>query len=654
MIIEALKQNQCILAWNGQVATANAPKAITPAGNVTQLLPFSGAGIGMFDGTGDYLTVTYNSDLDPGANDFYFECYVYFLSQAERFILVASTTSTLPFYISMYPSTYKLHFQFKNSSVTSYNAESASAITTGAWHHCVCQRTGNNIAVALDGVWGTSTDITGSALVAGTNWLIGEWYNATRYMYGNLSEFKYKIGSSPYTIGTNFTPQYRQLESDSNTKLLLHFNTTGTAFTDYSPSAHTITPAGNATQLCSPCGSGVAYFDGSGDYLSTPDSADFAFGTGNFTFECNFYRTSASFNNNYQLLMTHGNGDGGANVLRFGIGSANILYFDIVSADVYIAQLSYSITFALYTWYHVAAVRSGGNLYLFIDGTLVDSDTTSITYPNYTGAFIIGAFHSSGTTYNRNFPGYMTDVRVSNYARYTEAFVPSTIPFKPDPYTKLLLHMDGTGAAFYDSSDPPGDNGFPILPDGVTITPTGTFAVQKMKDGRNIWAFDGSTNYITISDHASWSMFLNDFTIAGWFKFDSIAANRLIIGQYVDANNQWYMVWTTSNVIQLYGIVSGTATFNYSCPLTAVANTWYHMVVERSGSSCIMYVNGVAQTVTATTAWTAVATNIASTLNIGGMNSVYMLGNIKDLQLLPGKALSLDQIGALYQETFIY
>ena len=84
--------------------------------------------------------------------------------------------------------------------------------------------------------------------------------------------------------------------------------------------------------------------------------------------------------------------------------------------------------------------------------------------------------------------------------------------------------------------DDDGDKcGFLILPDGVTVTPSGTFTTQKMKDGRNVWKFDGSTNYITISDHASWSMFLNDFTIAAWVKFDSIAANKTIIGQYTDA-----------------------------------------------------------------------------------------------------------------------
>jgi hypothetical protein len=213
--------------------------------------------------------------------------------------------------------------------------------------------------------------------------------------------------------------------------------------------------------------------------------------------------------------------------------------------------------------------------------------------------------------------------------------------------------MDGVGAAFYDSSDPPGDNGFPILPTGVTVTPNGTFTSIKGKDGRNYYKFDGSTNYVSLSDNDVWSMFLNDFTISGWIKFTTVATAKMIIGQWVDDNNNWYLYWTpSSNVIQLYGIVSSTITFSYTCSLIPVANTWYYITVERSGSSCLMYINGVSQTVTVLNAFTAVATNIASVVGIGKANTVYQEGNIKDLMIFK-KALTQDQIAALMNETYI-
>jgi hypothetical protein len=50
--IESLKQNNCVLAWNGGPTTVNTPKQISSFGDCKQILPFAGAGIGMFDGTG--------------------------------------------------------------------------------------------------------------------------------------------------------------------------------------------------------------------------------------------------------------------------------------------------------------------------------------------------------------------------------------------------------------------------------------------------------------------------------------------------------------------------------------------------------------------------------------------------------------------------
>jgi hypothetical protein len=50
--------------------------------------------------------------------------------------------------------------------------------------------------------------------------------------------------------------------------------------------------------------------------------------------------------------------------------------------------------------------------------------------------------------------GHMDEIRVSNSARYTTTFTPSTTPFVNDANTLLLLHMDGTDAStvFFDDN----------------------------------------------------------------------------------------------------------------------------------------------------------------------------------------------------------
>ena len=79
---------------------------------------------------------------------------------------------------------------------------------------------------------------------------------------------------------------------DINTKLLLHLDgtdnsTTDADFIDSSASSHTVTQEGDAKleNTEKQFGETSAYFDGTGDYLSVPDSDDWEFGSGDFTID---------------------------------------------------------------------------------------------------------------------------------------------------------------------------------------------------------------------------------------------------------------------------------------------------------------------------------------------------------------------------------
>jgi hypothetical protein len=657
--VEALKQNGCQLWWPGQVASSNAPKAITAAGDAKQILPFPGAGIGMFDGTGDFIELPNHSDFDFGTSLWTIECYCYIKDYSSTTKMIFRTPYGDTGYGSIsigVTTSGKIASGISLDGSTWVNASTivwASTLSVNTIYHiALVRRADGYVKGYINGVEDFSYNLGVSSSLVTPNRTIKIGYGSSGdnlYFNGNLSEFRV---SSVARYTANFTPPRRQLESDEHTKLLIHFNRNDTTFIDSSPSAHTITAYGNAKQLCSPCGSGVAYFDGSRDYLIIPDSDDWFFGTNDFTIEfwyCPLALRTTVGGSLFEIRTTE---YVSPLVIFHDYSGNNNTYGVMFSWDWTVSRAMKSTTSAAVgRWDHFALVRQGSTFKLFLNGVVESTYTSSNSIGNSGDPLYIGGVPFRA---DASINGLLCNYRISKYiARYTSNFTPQTTPFAPDPYTKLLLHMDGVGNAFYDSSDPPGDNGFPILPDGVTVTPSGTFTTQKMKDGRNIWKFNGSTNYITISDHASWSMFTSDFTIVAWVKFDSIAANRTIIGQYTDTNNQWFVRWTTSNVIQLYGITSSTARFDFTCPLTPVAGTWYHVVIQRSGSSCVMYINGVAQTVTQTTAFSATATDIAAVLSIGKINTEYQAGNIKDLQIFT-KALTMDQISALYQETYIY
>ena len=82
--------------------------------------------------------------------------------------------------------------------------------------------------------------------------------------------------------------------NDSNTRVLLHFDgaDASTTMTDSNVggAAHVWTAAGNAQIDTAQAQSGGAslLLDGTGDWVSTPDHADFAFGSGDFTIDCWF------------------------------------------------------------------------------------------------------------------------------------------------------------------------------------------------------------------------------------------------------------------------------------------------------------------------------------------------------------------------------
>jgi hypothetical protein len=321
--------------------------------------------------------------------------------------------------------------------------------------------------------YNVTSDNSANPILIGKDSVFGRDFN------GKLSELRISIGIARYTA--NFTPPRHQLQSDEHTKLLIHFNRNDTTFIDSSPSAHTITQYGDAKQLCSPCGSGVAYFDGNGDYLTCGTVADWSYlHKSNAKYSINFsFMCTSLTNSDFNVILDTASSSNNSGILVGIVGATGTIRFAIakaVSQNYYIICES-TATIVENTWYNVVITYddtlAADNAKLYVNGTLWKTATKSGT-PSSSDCYAainIGR-HASNERY---FKGYISEVRVINSV---VSPLSPTQPFSPDPYTKLLLHMDGVSNAFYDSSDPPGDNGFPILPDGVTVTPNGTFTTQ--------------------------------------------------------------------------------------------------------------------------------------------------------------------------------
>ena len=191
-------------------------------------------------------------------------------------------------------------------------------------------------------------------------------------------------------------------------------------------------------------GSASLALDGTGDYLRYASQPDFEFGTGDFTIEGWFYRSTTGV---------------GVSLLDFRTTTSQSAPWIQLTAGgslVYTVNNTTRISgvggIAAGSWYHIAVSRSGTNTRMFVNGSQLGSTwTDTTTYVQ--GQLTIGARFLN----DLNFNGYIDEVRISKgVARYTSNFTAPTNAFTSDSSTVLLLHFNGT------------NNSTIILDDGVT------------------------------------------------------------------------------------------------------------------------------------------------------------------------------------------
>lgn len=187
---------------------------------------------------------------------------------------------------------------------------------------------------------------------------------------------------------------------------------------------------------------GSLLLDGNGDYIKSPNSTAFGFGTGDFTMEAWIYQTTVSglqpiiccregaLTGNYSnVLVTNGSKIGWSNGAIFVAGAT---------------------TLTANQWNHVAVTRQSGTVKLWLNGSQDYSGTQTVNVGTGTRPIAVGSFDSGGNFLS----GSIDLVRISNTYRYTTGFTPA-VDFSSDGNTKLLLKFDDQddgATTFTDSS----------------------------------------------------------------------------------------------------------------------------------------------------------------------------------------------------------
>jgi hypothetical protein len=189
-------------------------------------------------------------------------------------------------------------------------------------------------------------------------------------------------------------------------------------------------------------------------------------------------------------------------------------------------------------------------------------------------------------------------------------------------YVTALLHADGTNGA-----------------------QNNTFINQTLPlgAGYNVGYFDGTGDYLSITDNGAFDFGTGAFTVEAWVMPMSFPTDgNSIVAGIGPTNGDWMLAMTSAADVRwgrnhvAWDLITSGVTF--------VANTWYHIAVCKTGSTLRIYVDGIQRASASNTR----SYNIAnSTLAVGARqltNSVlgageFFNGYISNLRILKGVAL---------------
>ena len=551
------------------------------------------------DGTNDYLTVASGSEFQtfnsaPFTIEGFFYCTENTTSDFQ--IIMSTGTGSNNWNIAIRPSDKR--FQLYDGTARSTDA----AWSVNTWHHFAVCFDGTTLRQFIDGVQIRSESYS-NLTSANTNIDIGRHAAASNYFTGYLDDIRITKSVALYT--QNFVPPSQAVgaslsgtnETNSTTdftslKLNLDSN-----FTDTGPSGHSMTANGN-TQISTAqkkFGAGSALFDGNGDYLSTPASSDFAISSGDFTVSLWYYPISEGPTNgdpHYSRVFNFGNywNNTDAVVLmdRPVSGNGKFVFQAYSISQVYHMYSTTSVSNG--QWYHLQVCRSGSTLYLFVNGNLEDTYTTSvaITTSANVAFHLAGAPGGSGAEWSNS---YIDDVLVlKGYALNTSSFTPPT-----SPLTTTVSQTRNDLAVLY----LPFDDGLEDKARNHAVTANGDAAISatQAKFGGKSLYLDGTGDYLTIPNSGDFNFKGEDFSIEAWVYPTALNSNQGIFSKWgANGSKSIKLVVDSSGDVSLQGSKDGSTgtQVNVTASTSISLNTWAHVAATRSGDVYTVYINGTA------------------------------------------------------------
>jgi hypothetical protein len=590
---------------------------------------------GYFDGTGDYLTVPFNSAFNLGSGNFTIEFWVRTTSTAAYATALRLgdtwTTGSWALYLndaggSGVPS----WWSFTLSNVLS---TSGAAVNDGAWHHIALVRNSATMTMYIDGT-SRGTLSVGANSVGDTStslWIARDASNV-RELAGYLSNIRIVKGTALYT--TSFTPSTTPLTTTSQgatASQVSLLTLQSTTFIDNSTNNFAITAFGNSQpKIQNPFGytsattqgysvstiGGSGYSNATGTIYSNIASP-IAGNANAWTMECWVYFNTISGN---VFIMGIGNNTGGNTpYLDLRISSTTVtLEESSTVSGIWAAAATFACTVG--QWYHFAATRSGSTIRLFINGVQLASTTYASAIQSGLKPFTNGLLFSDGSARSDGVNGYVSDTRmIAGTALYTSNFVPPSQPLTAVQNTSWLINA--TSAGIYDAA---------MMTTMETIDGA-KLSTAISKFGGSSMSFDGTNDQIQTP--IIQPLRTGNFTIEFWiYPLDTASRYIFSFGEGWSPADGVSMIQYNGN----YAITCGS----YSTANAGQAvqiNGWHHIAIVRNGTAVNFYYDGVSKASgTDSTNLTASKLDIGYAFTGGSWGTFY--GYMDDFRITNGYA----------------
>lgn len=509
-----------------------------------------------------------------GTGNFTVECWVFPQNKTDgsQRIMLQGQSGTTALGIDF--DNGNINIPINTSNKISYNW---SSVELNKWHHLAVVRSGtgaNQLKLYINGVEvasGTSSDNIAAypIHIGGINWASD--YNFRGYIYG----LRYS------NIARSISVPSSKYSSDSNTLLLVNQSrifkdesSNNFSFITYgTPSISSESPF-KIKDTYSPLEGASYYFDGSSDYISasnTTDSIGNWYNQNQFTMEYFIYPISlANGSNGNSSVLGHGDPSSGSEYWTFGpLNNKSVRFYWWSGTG---NTITTTATIELNAWTHLAFVKNGSSLKIYINGVESGSATLSNS-PQSSSSFPV----LIGTNQGNSFKGYISNLRfVSNNAVYTSNFNPPVSPLSSISNTKILMNATETKVFDYTR--------------GTNLEFVGNALVStaSAKYGSSSLRFIGDGGRIKLSPSDLLNVGAGNFTIEYWINYISLSGYQT---QYTRGYTNGILVQTGNGdgKGQIY-VASGTPITEPTSPATGV---WIHYAYVRNNGIVTIYKNGI-------------------------------------------------------------